>query len=145
MLDKKRILVKLDEIDGYLSELEEIAPDSFSEYKSSIEKRRACERLLQISIEGAIDISQNIVKGMLLGMPEDEDGIFEVLAKKNIITENMAGTLRDMKNFRNILIHRYGTVDDAKVFKAMKSRISDFESFKKAVLKILKDHENHRR
>ncbi|VVB60157.1 Uncharacterised protein [uncultured archaeon] len=138
MLDKNRILVKLDEIGGYLSELEEIAPDSFSEYKSSIEKRRACERLLQIAIESVVDISQSIVKGMLLGMPKDEDSIFETLAKKNLITENMAGTLRDMKNFRNILVHRYGVVDDAKVFTAMKARILDFEEFKKVVLEIVK-------
>ena len=47
-MDKKRILSKIDEIDSYLSELEEIKPASIEEYKGAIEKKRACERVLQI-------------------------------------------------------------------------------------------------
>lgn len=50
MLDRERILAKIDVLDGYLKELREILPASFGEYKK-IEKRRACERLLQVSIE----------------------------------------------------------------------------------------------
>jgi uncharacterized protein YutE (UPF0331/DUF86 family) len=50
MLDKNRILTKLNELDTYLSELESIMPKSYEEYKNSIEKRRACERLLHILI-----------------------------------------------------------------------------------------------
>jgi len=45
MLDKNRILTKLDELDTYLSELESIMPKSYEEYISSIEKRRTCETL----------------------------------------------------------------------------------------------------
>ena len=57
MLDKKRILQKIDELDRYLEELNQIKPASFNEYKNSIEKKRSCERLLQISIESVIDKS----------------------------------------------------------------------------------------
>ncbi len=44
MLDRDRILSKLAELDGYLNELQSIAPKSFEEFQQ-IEKRRACERL----------------------------------------------------------------------------------------------------
>lgn len=56
MLDRERILGKLDELEGYLHELRQIAPAVLEEYQQSIEKRRACERLLQIAIESVIDI-----------------------------------------------------------------------------------------
>ena len=51
MLDRDRILAKLDELDGYLSELQQVLPESYARFMESAEKRRACERLLQISIK----------------------------------------------------------------------------------------------
>jgi len=56
-LDRERILAlaKIDELNSYLDELKGIAPKSFEEYQR-IEKKRACERLLQVSIEAVIDM-----------------------------------------------------------------------------------------
>ncbi len=56
MLDKDRILSKLDELDSYLVELESVMPKNYEEYVSSIEKKRSCERLLHILIECTIDV-----------------------------------------------------------------------------------------
>jgi len=50
MIEEKKILTKIDEMNGYLEELEKIKPVSIEEYKDNTEKKRACERLLQISI-----------------------------------------------------------------------------------------------
>lgn len=44
MIDRERVLAKLDELDGYLTELRSIAPEQ------RVEKKRACERLLQASV-----------------------------------------------------------------------------------------------
>ena len=46
MLDRERILAKIDELESYLHDLRTIAPESFTVYQQ-IEKKRACERLLQ--------------------------------------------------------------------------------------------------
>ncbi len=46
MLDRERILAKLDELDRYHSELEQVLPATYSEYHGSITARRAVERLL---------------------------------------------------------------------------------------------------
>lgn len=40
MVDRERILAKLDELDGYVRDLRTIAPQSFEEYQQ-IEKKRA--------------------------------------------------------------------------------------------------------
>ncbi len=137
MLDKKRILSKIGELDSYMAELEEIAPETFEEYKASYEKKRACERILQISIETVIDISQLLFRGMRLGVPADEDNIFEGLKRKGAFNDSMADTLHEMKGFRNILVHRYGKIDDVIVFRAIKQNLDDFEKFKNCVLEIL--------
>ena len=68
MLDRERILAKLDALDGYQQEMEQIVPASFEDYQR-IEVKRACERLVQISIESAIDVCGLFVSGLCLGLP----------------------------------------------------------------------------
>ncbi len=138
MVDKKRILARLDELDGYIKELAEIMPVNFQDYMDDKEARRACERLLQISIECVIDISSILVKGLKSGLPSNEDDVFDSLKKKKIISAGRAGTLKSMKGFRNILVHRYAEVDDEQVFDFLKSNLKDFSVFKKEILKIIR-------
>lgn len=54
-LDEEKILIKIDQMKGYLTELEKVLPENYEDYKT-IEKRRSTERLLQLSIEAVIDI-----------------------------------------------------------------------------------------
>jgi len=136
-MDENKILVKIDELDGYLEELEQIKPTSPEEYENSIEKRRACERLLQVSIECVIDVCNILVSGLKLGIPDDEDALFDKLEKKKIISKKASTILREMKGFRNILVHKYGTVDDELVFENL-SKLNDFETFKEEVLAFLR-------
>jgi len=127
------VLARIDELDGYLRELHEIMPASFEDYKK-IEKRRACERLLQISIECVIDICALIVSGLRLGLPSEEDDLFEKLEQAEIISSSTKGTLKKMKGFRNILVHEYGRIDDELVYEVLKNKLDDFDVFKKEIL-----------
>jgi uncharacterized protein YutE (UPF0331/DUF86 family) len=141
MLDKNRILSKLDELDMYLNELESIMPKSYEEYASSIEKKRACERLLHVLIECTIDICTLIVKGLRLGLPTEEEDVFEKLRRKEIISKQMERKLKAMRGFRNILVHRYGGVDDKLVFENLK-KTNDFKDFRKEISQLFKDESN---
>jgi len=137
-MDKKRMLSKIDEMNSYLEELENIKPLSFEEYKNSIEKKRACERLLQISIETALDICNIIISDLKLGLPSTEEEIFQKLERKKIISPKMAKVLNNMKGFRNILVHKYGIVNDELVFENLSEKLEDFEKFKEEILKFIK-------
>lgn len=137
MIDRDRVLNKVSELDDYLNELAQIAPSSFEDYVRSIEKRRACERLLQISVEAVIDICALLLQGLRLGLPAEEDDIFEKLMRAGVISDEMVKTLRRMKGLRNILVHEYGRVDDRIVFDVIANRLGDFEAFKREVLKAL--------
>ena len=137
MLDRDRILAKLDELDGHLSELRQIVPESYARYVESVEKRRACERLLQISIECVIDTCALFVSGLRLGLPAEEDDLIEKLEQAGLISAEMAKMLRTMKGFRNILVHEYGRVDNAIVFSMAAKRLEDFDAFKREILHAL--------
>lgn len=136
MVDRDRVLVKLDELDGYLRELAAIAPTSFEDFLR-IEKKRACERLLQISLECVIDIAGLLVKGQRLGLPGKEDDLFDKLEQSGTITPTMKATLRRMKGFRNVLVHDYAHIDDIVIYDTLRSRLDDFVEFKRQVLAAL--------
>jgi uncharacterized protein YutE (UPF0331/DUF86 family) len=129
MLDKERILAKIDELEGYLKELRSIVPENYNEYLASIEKRRACERLLQIAVECVIDISSLLVSGLRLGLPAEESDIFEKLYTNKIISGEVRDILRSMKGFRNILVHDYARLDNALIYEIATARSTDFELF----------------
>ena len=115
-MDKKIILAKIDEIDGYLEELDSLKPIELEDYINSIKDKRTCERLLQISIESVLDICNVLITELKLGLPADEEAVFDKLKDKGIITKGMAVILKEMKGFRNILVHKYGIVDNELVF-----------------------------
>lgn len=140
MLDRERILTKLDELDGYLGELRQVVPESYARYVESVEKRRACERLLQISIECVIDVCALLVSGLRLGLPAEEDDLIEKLEQAGLISSEMAKMLRTMKGFRNILVHEYGRIDNALVFAMATRRFQDFDAFKAEILRALHKH-----
>lgn len=137
MLDRDRILIKIDQLEGYLKELREILPADFTGYQK-IERRRACERLLQVSIEAVIDICHLLVAGLRLGIAAEEDDLFEKLKGAGIISLETTEVLKVMKGFRNILVHEYTRIDDKIVYEIAKTRLADFEAFKQQVLQFLK-------
>jgi uncharacterized protein YutE (UPF0331/DUF86 family) len=137
VIDRDRLLAKLDQLDGYLGELQSIAPERFEDY-ATIEKKRACERLLQVMVETVIDACALLVAGLRLGLPAEEDDLFEKLAQRGVLSAEAASTLRRMKGLRNILIHEYGRINDEIVFDTVRRRLGDFTTFKRDVLAFLR-------
>lgn len=142
MLDRDRILAKLDELHGYLGELRQIVPESYARYVESVEKRRACERLLQIAIECVIDICALFVSGLRLGLPAEEDDLIDKVEKAGLISSDVAKMLKRMRGFRNILVHEYGRVDNALVFEMATQHLADFSGFEQEILHALKTRGN---
>lgn len=137
MLDRDRILAKLDELDGYVRELESVAPTTIVEYRQ-VEKKRACERLVQIAVEAVIDICHLFVAGLRLGLPGGDEDVLAKLEDAGILSAGALGSVRKMKGCRNILVHEYGRVDDEIVFNIVVTRLRDLDGFKREVREALK-------
>ena len=85
-----------------------------------------------------IDICAIINSDLRLEMPESEEGIVESLVKKGILTEEISDKIRRMKGFRNIVVHRYGKIDDRVAFSILIDNIDDFDQFIGAIEEFLK-------
>jgi uncharacterized protein YutE (UPF0331/DUF86 family) len=137
ILDRGRLLARIAELDGYLNELHQIVPATFADYQR-IEKRRACERLLQIAVEAVIDICGLLVTGLRLGLPGEEDDVFDKLERAGVMPAPMMERLRKMKGLRNLLVHGYGRIDDRIVFELLQTRLDDFTDFRALALQRLR-------
>ena len=138
MLDKERILGKVDDLNSYLDELKQVVPTNYEEYQK-IEKKRSCERLLQLCIECAVDVCKLFVSGLKLGLPSEENDLFDKMQKRKIISKKMGSLSKEMRALKNILIHEYASVDDELIYEKAKTRLDDFKAFKKEVLTALKN------
>lgn len=139
-MEKHRILEKIQELDTYLNELKTIKPKTYDEFQK-IEKKRSCERLLQLLIETVIDISNLMIKHLQLGLPRDINDVFKKIQEHDIITSAMEETLKEMRAFRNILVHRYDHIDNELVYKNL-DNLEDFIEFKHQILAFLKNNSN---
>lgn len=82
-----------------------------------------------------IDISILLTKLLKLGVPKDEENIFEKLKPhfKNV------ETYKKMKRFRNLLVHRYEGIDSEIVYFNATNNLQDFYTFIKEVKEILRE------
>lgn len=125
----------------YVKELRGMLPEE-DEYLQDLVRRRACEKTVESAIESLIDVSAMIVSIEQLGLPADEKSIFDMLVKKTILSKEVAEKLKDMKGFRNILIHRYADVDDEQVHHYLTACLNDFDEFEKEVKTYMKRKKN---
>lgn len=133
----KRVLTKLDQMNQYLLQLENILPAEEQEYRQNLTVRRACEKTVELAIECVISVIAVIISEQKLGLPQSEDDLIDILEKKNILTKPLCTVLRDMKGFRNILVHKYGEINDQQSYQFLTEELDDFARFEKEVKKYL--------
>ncbi|MEX2681942.1 MAG: DUF86 domain-containing protein [Candidatus Sigynarchaeota archaeon] len=140
-MDERRILSKLREIEAYLQEMEELRPSSFEDYQKSLQSRRAVEREFQILIESVIDTCYMLTSELRIGPPADDEHMLDLLAAKLPVVEKVKG----MKGFRNILVHKYGVIDDIKVYSFLEENMGDFAEFLQSIRDFLDSHKKRKK
>ena len=139
--DRRRIFSKLDEMMGYVGELQGMLPEK-DEYLQDLISRRACEKTIEVAIESLVDVSAMIVSAEKLGLPTSEEGIFDILVLNKTIPKECGEKLKDLKGFRNVLIHRYAHVADDIVHYNLINHLDDFYEFKSVIESYLEKHEH---
>lgn len=91
-----------------------------------------------MAIEALIDTCSLLVTGLRLGLPGDEDDLFDKLSRGGVLSPTTAQTLKRMKGLRNLLVHEYGRIDDAIVFETIRMRLGDVETCKRDILEFLR-------
>ena len=136
-MDIERIKDKLSELQVYILEFNEDIPDEEDEYLEDRVTRRACERTFQLACEDVLDICNLIIAGIGLGLPKDNRDAIKKLGDNKIIPKKLEARLEDMVSFRNLLVHRYGNVDNSRAYKYLTEDIDDLYEFAEAINKFV--------
>jgi uncharacterized protein YutE (UPF0331/DUF86 family) len=137
----ERIRDKLDELGGYLSELEEDLPSSEEEYLENRVKRRACERTFQLACEDLVDVCNLIISEKKFQLPKDTRDSIKRMEEARIIPGVLSSKLQDMIGFRNLLIHKYGKVNDSRAYNYFEHEVADLYEFIRSVESFLRREE----
>lgn len=138
-LERGMIEGKFDIIDRnvrFLEEIKILSPDQFVESYRDVQAAKYS--LLEI-IEACIDIANYIISVKGFRRAEEFSEMFKVLKEEEVIGKELATRLEDMARFRNLLVHRYGEVDDKRVLEIIKHNLKDIEEFEKAIEKFIKE------
>lgn len=127
----ERLLLLRDEV-LYLKH-ERDALHTFQEYLNDTRLRKAVERSLQVSMEICLDIGRRLIALEGFRYPDDNQSVFAILAEERIVSANLLPALLDMARFRNLVVHDYARIDDAKVYAILRTRLGDFDAFAEAV------------
>ena len=110
---------------------------SFQVYTEDARLRRAVERVLHVAVEVCLYVGRRIITLGGFRYAEDNQDVFRVLAQEKIVPDKLLHALLEMARFRNLIVHDYAKIDDAKVYEILKRRLGDFDAFAGAIVAYL--------
>jgi uncharacterized protein YutE (UPF0331/DUF86 family) len=128
---------KLADIEDSVSLVEENLPSRFEEFSKLGLVKDGIYKRMEFAIENIIDICSIINSDLRLSVPESEESFVESLVNFGILTQNLAEKIRRMKGFRNIIVHRYGRIDDILAYKILTENMEDFHEFIESIERLL--------
>ncbi|MDG6218058.1 MAG: DUF86 domain-containing protein [Candidatus Thermoplasmatota archaeon] len=123
------IRTKNREIEENLKIIKEHLPENVEEFSNLGLMKDGIYKRIESSIENIIDICAIINTDLDLGIPESDESILNNLNKEGIISDEMTDVLKNMKGFRNILVHRYAYTDDKIAYSVIKENLNEFYKF----------------
>lgn len=93
--------------------------------------------LLLMSIEATAALCSHILARVARRAPASYAECFEGLRGLDVLDDELAGSLVQMARFRNLLVHRYWEIDEARVLRYARENLGDFEAFLEAVGRLI--------
>lgn len=134
MVDKELLSRKISRLRSYTEALISAEDIDWEKYKSDLRAKAFVERYLHLAIEEVIDIANHLISFFKWREPTAYRDLFQILKEHGILNERDLPTFQNMASFRNMLVHRYETIDEELVFGLFKNRLDDFELFIRMVV-----------
>ena len=136
LVDKELVLLKLQELDRYLTQLKKHHGLKTEQLDNNLDQSWIIQHGLQLSIQLVLDIGNHILAAA--GEPaQDYSKIFEKLAQIEVLPADFAQSIKSMAGLRNILIYEYTAVDMEKLADLLNNRLDDFSIFADHVMNYL--------
>jgi uncharacterized protein YutE (UPF0331/DUF86 family)/predicted nucleotidyltransferase len=138
-VDKDRLIAFLRFISDDLQALREKAQVPKGVYTSSRDIQAIVERRLQTATESALNIGNHLIARLGLRAPQDYADVFRILGEARVLPWELAEEMMDMARFRNLLVHVYWEIDQARVYDGLPARLATLEAFAQTIARWLKE------
>ena len=134
---KSIILSKINEIEESITLIAENMPEEFDDFENLGLMKDGIYKRIQYAIENILDICAIINSDLKFSSPGEEDEIITTLVKNKVIPRDIGGKIKELKGFRNIIVHRYGKIDDKLAFELIKENLEDFDKIIEIIKKAI--------
>ena len=125
---------RIAEINDAIEAIQKITSRRYSELRT--EDKLALRYLIIQLVEAAASICVHILTQKYGEKPQGYPHCFIRLAEKGLISPELGDRLAAAARLRNILVHRYWTIDDEKIYESAKQGTKNFTTFAKAIGKL---------
>lgn len=129
MVDAELLSRKLSRLQSYVDELRAATDITWETFQSDLRARAFVERYLHLAIEELLDIANHIVSFQQWREPTGYRDLILILSEKGLVPADQLTKFQNMASFRNILVHRYETIQEEVVYGIFRNHLADFDQF----------------
>jgi uncharacterized protein YutE (UPF0331/DUF86 family) len=129
MMDRKRVESKILLMLKYIHRLQEFESVTEEEYLNDFDLQLISERLIQLLVEAATDISSYLLVELHQVTPSTYVDSFILAGQNGIITQDLAATLSKSGGMRNRLVHNYDEINHKIVFLAISRALEEYSIY----------------
>ena len=123
------VLEKLTEVERYQAELKQLMEFSDEEILNDSGRVHIAERLLQLIVDGILDVNQHFIKELDLEAVEDFQSTFYALGRSAVLPSDFAEKIAPVVGLRNRVVHRYETMNMKLFLESLRKNREDFDKY----------------
>lgn len=136
VIDKERIAKILSDLDRYFKDLEALSIHTMQDLQDP-RNFYSVSMLLFSLLNRSIDLGDELVTSLRLGMPEKYRDIFELLYKEKIIDRSLYNNFVELIRLRNLIAHEYQMFTEKDIFPGIQ-KVKEVRAFMDIVKKKVK-------
>ncbi len=137
LVNKEKIITLTSEVQQALQFLKEYARLPAAEVIGNRERLGNLKYQFIVALEACIDICQHVSAKLFSQAPESYANCFEILRQKNVLDESLSEQMAELARFRNVLVHLYWKVDDARVVENL-HKLHAVDSYLRAIATLVR-------
>lgn len=126
---EEMIRTKMKEIDESVNSVKDRVPSELDDFLALGLVKDGIYKRVEFAVENVFDICAIINSDLNLGIPEGDESIIDNLVDEGVLKAKWKEKLSKMKGFRNIVVHRYGKIDDRIAHEILVEHLDDFYDF----------------
>ena len=125
----RTMIVKIKGIEESLELVKENLPKDLESFLNLGLIKDGIYKRVEFCIQNVLGICAVINSDLKLGVPSSEEEVVEHLVENRILSSEMGKIVKEMKGFRNFLVHRYGKIDDEIAYENIVRGLENFYKF----------------